>query len=180
MRKERERAGVRGSLEGSIARLCPEVGSPATTGPVLTPIRVAIDTDHSRSRFSLSSASAFRISAAARTARSASSSCTIGMPNTAITASPMNFSTVPPCDASTAAMRSKYRVITERSASGSSRSPSAVESATSQNRTVTVLRTSRAGAGAASSLVPHSEQNFASCAFPWPQLGQASIASECR
>ena len=33
---------------------------------------------------------------AARTARSASSSCATGTPNTAITASPMNFSTVPP------------------------------------------------------------------------------------
>jgi hypothetical protein len=32
----------------------------------------------------------------ARTARSASSSCAAGAPNTAITASPMNFSTVPP------------------------------------------------------------------------------------
>ena len=37
-----------------------------------------------------------RISAAARTARSASSSRTVGTPKTAITASPMNFSTVPP------------------------------------------------------------------------------------
>ena len=36
------------------------------------------------------------MSIAARTARSASSSRTVGMPNTAITASPMNFSTVPP------------------------------------------------------------------------------------
>jgi hypothetical protein len=33
---------------------------------------------------------------AARTARSASSSVAIGVPHTAITASPMNFSTVPP------------------------------------------------------------------------------------
>ncbi len=33
---------------------------------------------------------------AARTARSASSSCATGVPHTAITASPMNFSTVPP------------------------------------------------------------------------------------
>jgi hypothetical protein len=38
-----------------------------------------------------------RSSAAARTARRASSSCTVGTPKTAITASPMNFSTVPPC-----------------------------------------------------------------------------------
>ncbi len=36
------------------------------------------------------------MSAAARTARSASSSWTCGTPNTAMTASPMNFSTVPP------------------------------------------------------------------------------------
>ena len=36
------------------------------------------------------------MSSAARTARSASSSWIVGMPNTAITASPMNFSTVPP------------------------------------------------------------------------------------
>ena len=35
-------------------------------------------------------------SIAARTARSASSSCATGAPHTAITASPMNFSTVPP------------------------------------------------------------------------------------
>ena len=35
-------------------------------------------------------------SRAARTARSASSSCAVGAPQTAITASPMNFSTVPP------------------------------------------------------------------------------------
>ena len=38
-----------------------------------------------------------RSSSAARTARSASSSCTVGTPKTAMTASPMNFSTVPPC-----------------------------------------------------------------------------------
>ena len=35
-------------------------------------------------------------SSAVRTARSASSSCAIGAPQTAMTASPMNFSTVPP------------------------------------------------------------------------------------
>ena len=35
-------------------------------------------------------------SSAARTARSASSSVATGVPQTAITASPMNFSTVPP------------------------------------------------------------------------------------
>ena len=42
-----------------------------------------------------------RISAAARTARRASSSWTVGTPKAAITASPMNFSAVPPCRSST-------------------------------------------------------------------------------
>ena len=49
---------------------------------------------------------------AARTARSASSSCSSGTPKTAITASPMNFSTVPPWRSSTVAHLSKYRDIT--------------------------------------------------------------------
>ena len=39
---------------------------------------------------------ASRISSAARNARSASSSCTAGIPNTAMSASPITFSTVPP------------------------------------------------------------------------------------
>ena len=59
---------------------------PVTTSPVLTPIRPSIP----------SPANASRISTAARHARNASSSCTTGTPNTAITASPMNFSTEPP------------------------------------------------------------------------------------
>jgi len=46
---------------------------------------------------SFSSRIASRIASAARTARSGSSSCATGAPKTAITASPMNFSTVPPC-----------------------------------------------------------------------------------
>ena len=43
-----------------------------------------------------SSVTAWIIDNAARTARSASSSRATGDPHTAITASPMNFSTVPP------------------------------------------------------------------------------------
>jgi len=43
-----------------------------------------------------------RIASAARTARSGSSSWETGAPKTAITASPMNFSTVPPCRSSSA------------------------------------------------------------------------------
>ncbi len=58
---------------------------PVTTSPVFTPIRPLIP----------NAGNASRISPAARHARSASSSCVWGIPNTAITASPMNFSTVP-------------------------------------------------------------------------------------
>ncbi len=47
--------------------------------------------------WSASPGNASRISTADRTARSASSSWSIGTPKTAITASPMNFSTLPPC-----------------------------------------------------------------------------------
>ena len=46
-------------------------------------------------------------SRAARTLRSASSSCAVGAPHTAMTASPMNFSTVPPYRVMTSAARSK-------------------------------------------------------------------------
>ena len=70
---------------------------PVTTSPVVTPIRP------SRPR----PANASRISTAARQARSASSSCTAGTPKTAITASPMNFSTEPPWRSTIACMRSK-------------------------------------------------------------------------
>ena len=47
-------------------------------------------------RAASSAGTAATSSSAARTARSASSSCATGAPQTAITASPMNFSTVPP------------------------------------------------------------------------------------
>ena len=60
-----------------------------------------------------------------------------------MTASPMNFSTVPPCPSTIAFIRSKYRESIVRNASGSTDSPSAVEPVTSQNSTVTVLRCTR-------------------------------------
>ena len=74
----------------------PAAGSPDTTSPVFTPVRFWSVTPKRASSSAFSPASAACIPAAARTARSASSSCRCGRPNTAITASPMNFSTVPP------------------------------------------------------------------------------------
>ena len=60
-------------------------------------------------RASPSSASAHsRIASAARTARSGSSSCATGAPKSAMTASPMNFSTVPPKRSSSARTRAWY------------------------------------------------------------------------
>ena len=116
--------------------------SPATTSPVLTPVRFWSVTPQRASRSAFSASSAACMSAAARTARSASSSCRRGRPNTAITASPMNFSMRPPCRSSTVRMASKYSVITARRASESSFSPRLVEPLRSENTMVTVLRVS--------------------------------------
>jgi hypothetical protein len=96
------------------------------------------------------------------------------MPNTAITASPMNFSTLAPWRSRTPRAVSKYRDISLRVASGSSRSPSAVDPVTSQKSTDTVLRTSRAGVSLSSG-EPQLEQNRAPASFSLPQLGHAAM-----
>ena len=85
----------------------PVDGSPATTSPVFTPVRTVRRTPQCRSSSSFSTACACCMPAAARTARSASSSCSLGRPNTAMIASPMNFSTTPPCFSSSALIASK-------------------------------------------------------------------------
>ena len=121
--------------------------SPVTTSPVLTPIRMP----------SPSGTAASRISTAACTARKASSSWAAGTPKTAITASPTNFSTVPPARSTGVRMASNQRVITARRASGSSRSPSSVEPATSQKSTVTVFRITAAAEAMAHSLALRGE-----------------------
>ena len=95
------------------------------------------------------------------------------MPNTAITASPMNFSTVPPCDSTIAFIRSKYRASSARSTSGSVDSPSAVDPVTSQNTTDTTLRTSREAAEAPSA-APQPLQKPAPTGLSRPQLSQIS------
>jgi hypothetical protein len=59
-----------------------------------------------------------------------------------MTASPMNFSIVPPCCSSTARISSKYRFITSRSDSESSDSPRLVDPFRSEKTIVTVFRTS--------------------------------------
>ncbi len=68
-----------------------------STSPVFTPIRSRSRARRAGSSAAFSPSMARCMSQAARTPRSTSSSCTRGTPKTAITASPMNFSTVPPC-----------------------------------------------------------------------------------
>ena len=90
-----------------VAKASCRAGSPTTTSPVSIPVRIARRAPHCSSSSSFSAASRSRSSSAARTARRASSSCTLGMPKTAMTASPMNFSTAPPCRPSTVLASSK-------------------------------------------------------------------------
>src|SRR5437762_9170573 len=62
------------------------------------------------------------------------------MPNAAITASPANFSTIPPCVMTQCETRSKNVWTRRRTTSGSAPVTSAVESTRSTNRTVASLR----------------------------------------
>ena len=102
------------------------------TSPVTTPARAARPgTPASVPR----SPTAATRSSAARTARSASPSAAAGVPHTAITASPMNFSTTPPYRPITVRARSKYCDSSSRTASGSRDSDNGVNPATSQNNT---------------------------------------------
>ena len=78
--------------------------------------------------------------AAARRARSASSSCEVGIPNAAITASPANFSTIPPCRVMHVETCSKNEVTRRRTTSGSRDETSSVEPTRSTKRTVASLR----------------------------------------
>ncbi len=78
------------------------IGSPgrgsvvASTSPVFTPMRIDSATEWRAARFSLTASRRSSMRCAARNARAGSSSCATGTPKAAMTASPMNFSTVPP------------------------------------------------------------------------------------
>ncbi len=102
------------------------------TSPVTTPARAARPGSPASAP---SSPTAATRSSAARTARSASSSDAAGVPHTAITASPMNFSTTPPYRPITVRATAKYSDSSSRTASGSRASDSEVNPTTSQNST---------------------------------------------
>ncbi len=102
-----------------------------TTSPVFTPIRSASDGSSSGRRS--------RIASAAWSARSAWSSSAAGAPNAAITASPANFSTVPPTRSTSSAIAAKNRSSRTRTDSGSA-SPIVVEPTRSAKSTVATFR----------------------------------------
>jgi len=102
------------------------------TSPVTTPTRAARP---GTAASAPSAATAATRSSAARTARSASPSVAAGVPHTAITASPMNFSTTPPYRPITVRATAKYWVSSSRTASGSRDSDNGVKPTTSQNST---------------------------------------------
>ena len=83
----------------------------------------------------------------------------------------MNFSTVPPWRPRIVLASSNQFAIRARTASGSRDSPSAVEPTTSAKRTVTVFRTSRAGA-ASTSGAPQAPQKRNPSGFSWPHWAQ--------
>src|SRR5438445_1102319 len=149
----------------------------ATTSPVLTPIRICSLTRWSRSNPSLSASRRSPISRAARRARSASSSRTVGTPKTAMIASPMYFSTVPPHEEMTRVISPKYEPSSARSRSGSSCSPRLVEPVTSANRIETTLRCSPRSVSSPS-CVPQLAQKRAPSDTRAPQVGQASAMPE--
>ncbi len=135
--------------------------SETSASPVLTAARIS----------SPSSTSASRTASAARTARSGSSSCATGAPKTAITASPMNFSTVPPKRSSSSRARAWYGASVARTSSGSAFSERAVCPTRSTKTMLTTLRSSRAWPWAVSG-EPHEAQNRASSGLSRPHVLQ--------
>ena len=141
-----------------------------------SPVLTAIRTFRSRSAsLSFSSCTAAHIASAALTARSGSSPRASGAPKTAMTASPMNFSTVPPHASICSRTRAKYGVRIARTSSGSRRSARAVKPTRSAKSTVTTLRSSASPCWAGSDS-PQARQNFATGGFSWPHFGHVTMS----
>src|SRR3954462_14656203 len=135
------------------------------TSPVTTPARAESPAAPTSAP---SAAIASTSSSAARTARSVSPSRATGVPQPAITASPMNFSMVPPYRATTVRAMSKYRERSSRTSSGSRDSDKGVKPTRSQNSTEQIRRsatgpisTAAGGAGVPVKACPQFKQNRA-------------------
>ena len=135
------------------------------------PVRMRSRMPNAASRSPFRWPTASRSSIPVRTARRASSSRSSSMPNIATTASPMNFSTLPPCRSAIARAAEKYLDRTADNASGSRRSAMVVDSTRSVNSTVIVLRRSPLFAVRVTG-DPHWAQNRAPSMTPAPHVGQ--------
>ena len=151
---------------------------PKITSPVFMPTR--------RQRPQKSSAlSTARpcISSAARTARVGSSSCATGAPKTAIRASPITLSTLPPKFSTTSPISCMQRSTIKRTSSGSVRSDNSVKPDRSANSTVAQRRSSSScpisPAAAWSSVAPHPPQKLNPGGFSGRRL-RIRVALECR
>ena len=154
----------------------PWTDASAPTETTATPVSIPIRTASGRSWFvSFSSSITAGIRSALKTARCASSSCATGAPYTAITASPMNFSTVPPNRSISRRTRAWYVARVSWTSSGSARSKREVNSTRSQNKIVTTLRSSRPRPPA-SSAFPQAAQKTAASGLRCPQLRQTVTA----
>ena len=89
------------TLTAPLSTCWPEPSSSRTTSPVAIPVLTSKRMPYTCANWSFRLARVRRLSAAAATARSASSSWSTGRPNTTTMASPMIFSMVPPWDSNT-------------------------------------------------------------------------------
>ena len=158
---------------GPVTRSCPAGPSPVAASPDSMPTWTSSGVV--RPSDSLSRRVRARIARPARTARSASSSCTVGSPNTAITASPMNFSARPRSARSSSDAASKKKPRISRARSASRRWARPVESTRSANSTVTILRSS-VPSGVPTG-VPQLGQKLAPSGSGSPQTGQGVMGS---
>ncbi len=145
----------------------PTSTSPVTTRPVFTPLCIVKGRPILCSNLGLMAFTKSCTSLAALIALTGSSSWTFGTPNSAITASPTNFSMKPSYLATTWAISPKTRLMISLTSSGSSLSDIAVNPERSEKSTVTCLRspsTSAVGFSvsslALSIFCPHSPQNL--------------------
>ncbi len=113
---------------------------PANTSPWLIPMPTPISGLPEAAHRRFSSSIACCIAIAASSARSGSSLWAMGAPQSAMTASPMNLSRVPPCSKITSTISVKYSLRNLATASGPMASAIAVKPRMSLNSTVTGRR----------------------------------------
>src|SRR2546421_1218903 len=152
--------------------------TPATTSPVFRPTRSPSGAPPPRSSSS-TRRTARCIDSAARTARSASSSCATGAPNTAMIPSPVSLSTCPPKVLTAPARAAMTRSVTAPTRSGSRSSAQAVKSDRSPKSTVTTRRSVAGSSAAAGSAAPQWWQNRAPGTATVPHTGQVIGLSRC-